>query len=78
MGVGKLAQVQEAVARHMDDIADYFKPGVKITVIVRSPGFPERDFVMTTDTLGLAITALRRRENAGGTTLADAIEGAPV
>lgn len=56
----------EKVADHMDAIAALFKPGAKITVLVRAPGFPDgsRDFVQTNDTLDEAIAALTLRKTA--------------
>jgi hypothetical protein len=62
-----LALVQQRVADHMDEIHGYFKPGVKVTVIVRTPDFPERDFMMTADDIPELITLLQRREQAGKT-----------
>lgn len=41
--------VQHQVGAHMDKILKLFKPGKKITVLVRSPGFPEQDFCLTDD-----------------------------
>lgn len=55
------------VSAHMDQIKRLFKSGVKITVLVRTPGEPGRDFLMTDDDLDEAITALRRRRDAGKT-----------
>jgi hypothetical protein len=43
--MSNLTLVQDRVADHMDKIHTYFKPGVCVTVIVRTPGFPERDFL---------------------------------
>lgn len=55
-----LRLTQEAVSDHMDAILRLFKPGAKIAVIVRSPGHPDRDFLMTNDE-GKEIAALIRR-----------------
>lgn len=62
-----LAQTQSVVAGHMEKIVACFKPGVKITVLVRTPAFPggERDFLMTDDDLGEAIKAIEIRLSAG-------------
>ena len=53
--------VQSEVAHHMEQIEKAFKPGVRLTVLVRTPGFPEGDFVMTSDGLEDAIEMLQRR-----------------
>jgi hypothetical protein len=60
--MSNLALVQQRVADHMDKIHDYFKPGVKVTVIVRTPDFPDRDFLMTADDIPELIAFLRRRQ----------------
>ncbi len=56
-----LQNAQEAVADYMDRIVKLFKPGVKITVVVRTPDFPERDFVMTDDAFCEVVATLNRR-----------------
>lgn len=61
-----LSEVQAEVAAHMDDIVSLFKPGVKITVMVRTPGFGERDFMLTDDTIAELRAMLDRREQSGG------------
>ena len=62
-----LEAVQQRVADRMDEIHDYFKPGVKVTVIVRTPDFPDRDFLMTADDIPELVALLQRREQAGKT-----------
>lgn len=46
-----IEQVQDEVAGHMDKIKAMFKPGHKITVLVRAPNDPEgrMDFMMGDD-----------------------------
>lgn len=61
-----LQAVSQAVAGHMDKIVACFKPGVKITVLVRTPDFPDRDFCMTDDTYPEIIEMLKRRMIADG------------
>jgi len=47
----------------MDRILTLFKPGAKITVIVRSPNIPgDTDFIMTNDDLTEARYALQRQQ----------------
>lgn len=59
-----LRQVYDAVGGHMDDILSHFKPGAKITVIVRRPGLPEQDFMITDDDPLEAIALINRRITA--------------
>jgi len=60
-----LADTQFFVASRMEQIVSCFKPGVKITVLVRSPDHPEFDFMMTDDTEGEIIAMVKRRQAAG-------------
>lgn len=62
----KVQSVGEAIADHMDTILTYFKPGAKITVLVRRPEAPDgsRDFIQTNDTIDQAIAALITRQTA--------------
>jgi hypothetical protein len=57
----KLERAQECVAEHMDAISTLFISGVKVTVIVRTPDFPDRDFMMTSDDLREVIALIERR-----------------
>jgi pyoverdine/dityrosine biosynthesis protein Dit1 len=59
-----LQNAQETCADYMERIVKLFKPGAKITVIVRTPYHPDRDFVMTDDNITDAIDALTRRKAA--------------
>lgn len=62
----KVQNVSEIVADHMDEILACFKPGAKITVLVRRPEKPDgsQDFVLTNDTIDDAIAALQTRKTA--------------
>lgn len=62
--MSNLDEVRETVARYMDEITSMFKPGSKITVLVRAPGFPNRDFMMTDDEFSELIAMLERRSKA--------------
>ncbi len=55
--------VSEQVADHMDAILKFFKPGAKITVLVRRPEHADgkQDFVLSNDTIPDAIKALQQR-----------------
>jgi hypothetical protein len=60
-----LVEAQEEVSGHMDQISRLFKPGSKISVFVRSPGYPDRDFIMTNDNLDELTTMIARRKTKG-------------
>jgi len=65
----RVAAVADFIINRMDEIATRFKPGVKVTVIVRSPDFPngERDCIVTADDLDAVLAAIniRARASAG-------------
>lgn len=55
IGFGKgnaIDTVRDEIAEHLDEIRLLFKPGVKITVLVRTPDYPDRDFMLSDDDLG--------------------------
>lgn len=60
-----LHATRENVADHLDRILDNFKPGALICVTVRRPGYPEQDFVLTSDAPSEVIELLKRRMKAG-------------
>ena len=49
----------ERVQDSMDEILANFRPGAKITVLVRTPGKPTADFCMTSDDLDEVIGVTR-------------------
>ena len=53
--------VGDEIADHLADIERLFKPGARLTLVVRRPNFPEQDVVVTNDLIGDAIEAMRRR-----------------
>lgn len=65
-----LRYVGEEVSARMDEILSFFKPGAKITVLVRRPDHADgsQDFMMTNDLIDDAVAALLRRKHdeAGG------------
>ncbi len=61
-----LQQVAQDVQDHMDAIIGNFKPGAKITVLVRTPGKPTADFCMTSDDLDEVAAMVQRRKDATG------------
>lgn len=58
-------RVGERAAARLDDIRAMFKPGVKITLLVRTPAFPDgkRDFLLTDDDLDAVCDALQQRKH---------------
>lgn len=58
-----LEETQEEVSDHLDKIKSYFKPGVKITILVRTEGDAEgkRDFMMSDDSPQEAMNMIARR-----------------
>jgi hypothetical protein len=59
-----LESTQAEVSRLMNQILDHFKPGRKITVLVRTPGEPAQDFMMSNDDLAEATKMIQRRMEA--------------
>ena len=59
-----LERAQDIVAGYLDEIRTVFKPGIKITVLVRTPNEPGRDFIMTDDTEADLTAMIARRMKA--------------
>lgn len=57
-----LEQAKANVADHMDAILKNFVPGAKIAVLVRRPGEPTRDFMLTDDDPDELISMIQRRK----------------
>lgn len=57
-----LRAVAEMVRFHMEEIRKGFKPGVRVTVLVRTPDHPRRDFMMTTDDPDEILKMVQRRK----------------
>tara|TARA_R110002012_G_C11673164_1_gene613298 strand:+ start:9819 stop:10046 length:228 start_codon:yes stop_codon:yes gene_type:complete len=57
-----LQRAAERVQDSMDEILANFKPGAKITVLVRTPDKPNADFCMTSDDLDEVIAMVQRRK----------------
>jgi hypothetical protein len=45
---------------YLSRIEELFKPGAKVTLLVRRPNKPEQDFMLTNDTIDGAIEILER------------------
>ena len=62
-----LLRTQEIVGGLLTEASLCFKPGAKLTLLVRNPTVPgDADFVMTSDTLPDAIAALQLRLEKDG------------
>lgn len=61
----QLANAAANVGALMNDILTNFKPGAKITVLVRRPGDDEGDFMLTNDAIPEARKMLDRCEKRG-------------
>lgn len=57
-----LQRAAERVQDSMDEILANFKPGAKITVLVRTPDKPTADFCMTSDDLDEVLAMVQRRK----------------
>lgn len=58
----KLKAVADEASDYLNRIAGLFKPGVKLTLIVRTPDKDDQDFILTNDLPAEAIKALDRRQ----------------
>lgn len=68
----RLKNTSEAVADRMSEILGFFKPGAKITLLVRRPGEPEQDFCLTNDDL-TEVTAMIARRLAAGAAIMEVV-----
>lgn len=71
MSSGQLRELHDRISGPLAEIQDLFKPGVKVTLLVRTPGFPDgaRDVLVTDeDDLELVIAAIQARQ-AGSVTI---------
>lgn len=48
------------LTEHLSQMAESFKPGMKLTFIARRPGFPEQDVLLGDDTLDGATEVIER------------------
>lgn len=57
-------QAGKVMSHHLNEIASIFKPGVKLTLLVRVPGHPERTALLSDETdIEEAVTAMRQVRN---------------
>lgn len=55
-----LSEVHAEVAEHCSQVAKYFKPGAKVTILIRNPHLADGDMVVSDDSMDSAIGALAR------------------
>lgn len=56
----RLWEVRERVSNLMDDVLNEFKPGARITVLVRTPGNDNADMLLTNDSMDEIAKAIER------------------
>lgn len=60
----RLQYIAADCSDHMSAVAKHFKAGAEVTLIVRAPGYPERDFMLTNDNLDEVAAVIERRKQA--------------
>lgn len=60
-------RVGQQMGFYMEEIAKLFKPGVKLTLLVRNPGHPERNaFLSDEDNIDEAVEAIKQLKKPTG------------
>lgn len=67
-----LEALRNEASDYLDRIRERFKPGVKVTLIVRRPGEPTQDFMLTDDDLQEVSALIDRRSAAVVTPMREA------
>lgn len=62
-----VAHLRVVASEYLADIERMFKHGVKVTLLVRRPGFPAQDFMLSSDTPEGAIELLERSKTRAAT-----------
>jgi hypothetical protein len=57
-----VVRIGDRIASMLNEIAVFFKPGIKITFLARVTGNPEGDMLISNDDLGEIRAALQRSE----------------
>lgn len=52
--------LRQVASDHLADIESLFKYPMKVTLLVRREGFPDQDFMLSSDTIDGAIAMLER------------------
>lgn len=60
----KLINAYVAAADCLESMSQHWTVPVKLTLIVRQPGFPERDFLVSDDEMDEIIALVQRRRDA--------------
>jgi hypothetical protein len=56
----KLPEVHAEIAEHCGEISDLFKPGCKVTILVRNPSLKDGDVLVSDDAIDAVVAALQR------------------
>lgn len=64
MNEALLFGLRMALSRDLERIAKYFKPGVKLTLVVRLPHADEVSIIVSDDDLDDVVTEIRQRQEA--------------
>jgi hypothetical protein len=67
----KLVRTHAEVADHCAEVAKLFKPGARVTILIRNPHLDDGDMVVSDDALDSAIRALERLKTKEEHSLAD-------
>lgn len=51
----------ERIATHLEAISDLFRPGAKITLLIRNPSYVDADVLITDDQYESIIASLKKR-----------------
>jgi len=56
----RLGEVHAEVAEHCAQVARLFKPGARVTILIRNPSLADGDMVVSDDQMDLVTAALLR------------------
>lgn len=60
----RLTQLHADLAEHLEQIQQLFRPGAKVTLVVRNPGYGDAGVVIGDDDLDEAVKEIRKRQEA--------------
>lgn len=61
--MNKLEVTQQEVSNLLNQIAEYFVEGSKLTLMVRQPNKPDQDFMLSNDDMDQVIEMAQRRRD---------------
>ena len=56
----ELEKLRFVLAERLEEISEFFKPGAKVSLLVRNPSIPNADLLLTSDDQGEIIKAVQR------------------